>query len=77
MPRREATLLTAATEVRGKAVEKRCMWNWLKWASKQSGKIRHESSCSRLEVNIGDTEASSNLKFNCVLFFAVFGILKN
>ena len=28
--RREATLLTAPTEVRGRALEKRCMWNWLK-----------------------------------------------
>ena len=28
--RREATLLTATTEVRGKALEKRWRWNWLK-----------------------------------------------
>ena len=28
--RREATLLTGPTDVRGKALEKRWTWNWLK-----------------------------------------------
>ena len=79
-PNREATLLTVATEVRGKALEKRdnllelnnrivstltlekrCCWNWVKWATRQSGSIRQESSFSRFEVNIGDTDASNSL----------------
>ena len=40
--RRAATLLTAPTEVRGKALEKRCRWNWLNWLNwlKQSSLAR-------------------------------------
>ena len=79
-PSSEATLLTAATEVRGKALEKidyllqpyyhlvstltlekRCCWNWEKCETRQSGSIRQESSHSRFEVNIGDTDASNSL----------------
>ena len=79
-PSKDATLLTAATEVRGKALEKRdyllkpyyhlvstltfekrCCWNWVKCATRQSGSIRQESSHSRFGVNIGETDASNSL----------------